>query len=95
MTEIQRHAIAAGFLHVLHVHNDLFERWMRIPKDDYTAIGELLKNEMGLAQAPDKDDLQAMAAYIDAHLKSDVAAIQEAHENAPKHVGFMTVTQQS
>lgn len=95
MTESQRHAVAAGFLHILHVHHDVYERWIKIPKDDAPAIGKLIQEEMGLAKAPDKADLDAMAAYIDAHLKEQTEAIRHTNSNAPHHVGFLVLTQQS
>lgn len=95
MTQSQQHAVAAGFIHILQTHHDVYERWIKIPKDDYTAIGKLIQQEVGLAQAPTKDDLHAMAAYIDSHLKEQTSAIQAANANAPHHVGFMIATQQS
>jgi hypothetical protein len=95
MTESQRHGIAAGFLHILQTHSDVYDRWIKIPKDDAAKIGALIREEMGLSQAPDAADLAAMASYIDAHLKTQVEKIQAANANAPKHVGFVLVTQQS
>ena len=95
MTESQRHGIAAGFLHILHAHHGVYERWIAIPKDDAAKIGGLIREELGLAHAPDKADLEAMAKYIDAHLKEQVGKIQEAHANAPKHVGLILAMQQS
>lgn len=95
MTESQRHGVAAGFLHVLQTHAQVYEKWMHIPKDDYKALGALIKEEMGLSAAPDASDLHAMATYIDAHLKGQVSAIQSANANAPRHVGFIAVMQQN
>jgi hypothetical protein len=94
MTESQRHGVAAGFLHILQTHHEVYERWMAIPKDDAARIGALIREEMSLAQAPDRADLEAMATYIDAHLKEHVDKIQEAHANAPRHVGMILLTQQ-
>lgn len=94
MTESQRHAAAAGFIHILQTHQEVYDRWIKIPKDDYAAIGKLIQDEVGLAKAPDETDLRAMAAYIDSHLKEQTQAIQRANSNAPKHVGFAVVTQQ-
>lgn len=95
MTESQRHAVAAGFLHILQTHHEVYERWVKIPKDDDAAIGKLIQDEMGLAKAPDKADLHAMATYIDSHLHDQVEKIQAANTNAPKHVGLIMATQQS
>jgi hypothetical protein len=95
MTETQRHAVAAGFLHVLQTKPDVYAQWMKIAKDDYAGIGKLIQDTMGLAQTPSKDDLNAMAAYVDAHLQDQVSAIQEADTNAPRHVGFMVLTTQN
>jgi hypothetical protein len=95
MTESQRHGIAAGFLHILQTHHDVYERWIVIPKDDAAKIGALIREEMHLASVPDAQDLAAMASYIDAHLKTQVEQIQAANANAPKHVGFVSSTQQS
>jgi hypothetical protein len=95
MTESQRHGIAAGFLHILQTHDDVYKRWMATPKNDAEKIGALIREEMGLKEAPDKPDLDAMAKYIDAHLKDQVEKIQAANKDAPKHVGLITVTQQN
>jgi hypothetical protein len=95
MTESQRHGVAAGFLHLLQTHHDVYDRWIKIPKDDAAQIGALIREEMGLSQAPDKADLEAMASYIDAHLKDQVEKIQAANTNAPKHVGLVLATQQN
>jgi hypothetical protein len=95
MTQSQQHAVAVGFLHILQAHQDVYERWIVIPKDDMVAIGALIQQEVGLAQAPEAADLQAMADYVDAHLKDQTAAIQSANSDAPKHVGFVVATQQS
>ncbi len=95
MTESQRHAVAAGFLHILHVHRDVYDKWIRIPKDDYAAIGKLIKEEMNLATAPDQADLHVMATYVDQHLKDQTSAIQAANANAPRHVGMIALMQQN
>ena len=89
MTESQRHAVAAGFLHILHAHPEVYERWIAIPQGDVAATGKLIHKELGLAQEPSSEDLEAMARYIDGHLKTQVEQIQAAHVNAPRHVGFI------
>ncbi len=95
MNDVQQRATAAGFIHALHTSPDLFKEWMDTKKDDDAAIGKLVQKTLGLAQAPDKQDLHAMAAYIDAHLKDDVAEFHAAHPSAPRHVGMVFLTQQS
>ena len=94
MTETQRHAVAAGFLHVLQTKPDVYAQWMKIAKDDYAGIGKLIQDTMGLAQAPGKDDLTEMANYVDAHLQTQVGQIQAADANAPRHVGFFVLMNQ-
>jgi hypothetical protein len=88
MTESQRHAVAAGFLHILHAHPEVYERW--ITKGDAATTAKLIQDELGLAQPPTKEDLEVMARYIDTHLKMQVEQIRAAHTNAPRHVGFFT-----
>lgn len=95
MMQSQQHAVAAGFIHILQTHHEVYERWIIVPKDDFAAIGKLIQDEVGLATAPDEPDLRAMAAYIDAHLKEQTQAIQSANSDAPKHIGFAALTQQS
>jgi hypothetical protein len=87
MTERQRHAVAAGFRHILHEHHEVYEQWMTIPKDDVVAMGALIREEIALAQTPSKDDLSAMARYIDANLKTQGAQIQAAYIT-PRHAGI-------
>jgi len=95
VTESQQHGVAAGFLHILQTHSQVYEKWMHIPKDDYLSIGTLIKEEMGLSTAPDVSDFHAMATYVDAQLKGQVSAIQSANANAPRHVGFLAAMQQN
>lgn len=95
MTDTQQRAVAAGFMHVLQTHADVYAQWEKIPKDDYAAIGKLIQDTMGLAQTPSQADIHAMASYVDAHLKEDVATVQAANANAPRHVGFIAMMQQS
>lgn len=95
MTDVQRRAIAAGFLHALQTTPALMNEWMSTPQHDSGAIGSLIQKTMGLAQAPNKDDLHAMAAYVDASLGEHVKAVQAQHPQAPSHVGFLFMTQQN
>jgi len=95
MTDVQRRATAAGFLHALQTTPELYTEWNAISKTDYAAIGALIQKTMGLAQAPSVEDLHAMAQYIDAHLGAQVSAIQAANADAPSHVGFITGMQQN
>ena len=94
MTETQQRAIAAGFLHALETSPDLYHEWQAIAKDNLDAIGALVQKTMGLQTAPTKSDLDAMANYVDAALKSNVASIQAANANAPRHVGFIVFLMQ-
>jgi hypothetical protein len=43
MTDVQRRATAAGFLHVLHTSPEVFNEWNPIKKDDYAALGKLIQ----------------------------------------------------
>ncbi len=95
MTDVQQRATAAGFLHALHTTPALYTEWNAIAKDNYAAIGALIQKTMGLAQAPSKDDLTAMATYIDAHLGDEVTALRASKPEAPAHVGFIAVMQQN
>ncbi|MGA7571403.1 MAG: hypothetical protein WBG27_04175 [Candidatus Aquilonibacter sp.] len=95
MNDVQQRAAAAGFIHALHTSPELFNEWMGTKKDDDVAIGKLVQKTLGLAQAPDKQDLHAMATYIDAHLKDEVTKFHAAHPTAPHHVGIAFLMQQS
>lgn len=95
MTETQQRAVAAGFLHALQSSPDLYAQWQGIAKDDFVAIGSLVQKTLGLHESPTKADLHAMASYVDANLKDQVAIVQAANENAPRHVGFIVLMQQS
>ena len=95
MTDVQRHATAAGFLHVLHTSPDVFKEWNAIKKDDYAALGKLIQKTVGLAETPSPADIQAMASYIDASLKEEAQKFHQAHADAPHHVGSIAMMQQS
>lgn len=95
MTDTQRRAVAAGFLHALQTSPDVYQEWSGIAKDNYAAIGALVQKTIGLSQAPSRDDIVAMAQYIDSHLQEHVTAIQAQHDDAPHHVGFMVLMQQN
>lgn len=95
MTDTQRRAVAAGFLHALQASPDVYQEWNGIAKDNYAAIGTLIQKTVGLAQAPSAADIQAMAQYVDAHLQQHVEAIRAEHDDAPHHVGFIGLMQQN
>jgi hypothetical protein len=95
MTDTQRRAVAAGFLHALSADPQLAQEWLSTPKDDSAAIGALIQKSMGLSQAPSSDDLHAMANYVESHLKSHAEAVQAVHPNAPRNVGFILLMQQN
>lgn len=95
MTDVQQRAVAAGFLHALQTTPALFKEWNAIAKDDNVAIGALIQKTMGLTQAPSKDDLHAMAAYIDSNLGDQVQALRQTHPETPAHVGVVTLMQQN
>jgi len=95
MNAVQHHAAAAGFLHALHTSPEVFKEWSDAKKDDHAAIGKLVQKTLGLAQTPGKSDLEAMAKYIDAHLKTEASAFHAAHPAAPHHVGVAFLMQQS
>lgn len=95
MNDLQQRATAVAFLHALQNSAELYNEWMSIPKDDDKAIGALVQRTLGLAQAPDCDDLHAMARYVDAELQTQVASFQQSNPNAPRHVGVMFLMQQN
>jgi hypothetical protein len=95
MNEVQRRAIAAGFLHAMQTTPALYSEWSNTNQSDDAAVGALIQKTMGLTQAPSKDDLHAMAQYIDGQLGAQVKSIQASNAGAPSHVGFIYVMQQS
>ena len=95
MNEISRRGAAVAFLHVLQTTPDVYAEWMDLAKDDPAAVGALIQRTLGLAQAPDGDDLRAMALYIDERLQAQVAELQQSNPNAPRHVGLVFLMQQS
>jgi len=95
MTDTQRRAVAAGFLHALQSSPDVYQEWSGIAKDNYAAIGALVQKTMGLSQAPTQQDIVAMAQYVDSNLQDHVDDIKAEHDDAPHHVGFMAMMQQN
>jgi hypothetical protein len=95
MTDSQRKAVAAGFLHALSVDQDVAKEWMATKKDDHAAVGALIQKTMGLATAPSTDDINAMAQYVDSHLKDHTEKIAQAHPGAAHAVGFIAIMQQN
>jgi hypothetical protein len=95
MNDIQQRATAAGFLHALHTSPEVYKEWSDAKQDDHAAVGKLVQKTVGLADAPGKSDLEAMAKYIDGHLKTEVGAFHAAHPAAPHHVGAVFLMQQS
>lgn len=94
MTDVQRRATAAGFLHVLHASPEVYNEWSPIKKDDYAALGKLIQKSVGLRETPSPEDIHAMATYVDAHLKDEAATFHQAHVDAPHHVGTFAMMQQ-
>lgn len=93
MTDSQRHAVAAGFVHILAKHANVYERYSKV-RGNPAAMGKLIQEEMALAHAPDEADLRAMETYIDEDLKEQTEAIRRANQNAPRQVGFVGGTTQ-
>jgi hypothetical protein len=95
MTNVQHHATAAGFLHVLHTSPEVFKEWNAVKKDDYAALGKLIQKTVGLAETPSTADIHAMATYIDGSLKEEAGKFHQAHADVPHHVGSIAMMQQS
>jgi 23S rRNA maturation-related 3'-5' exoribonuclease YhaM len=95
MTEVQRQATAAGFLHALHKSPEVFKEWTAAKKDDYATLGKLIQKSVGLAETPSVDDIHAMAKHVDANLKDEAAAFHAAHPQAEHLVGSIAFMQQS
>lgn len=95
MTDVQRQATAAGFLHVLHRSPDVFKEWSAAKKNDYPALGKLIQKTVGLSETPSATDIHAMAAHVDAHLKDEAKSFAAAHPEAQHHVGVIAMMQQS
>jgi hypothetical protein len=95
MTDVQRQATAAGFLHVLQQSPEVFNEWDKVKKDDYAALGHLVRKTVGLSETPNKDDIQAMAKHIAARLKDETAKFHQAHAGVEHHVGTIAMMQQS
>jgi 23S rRNA maturation-related 3'-5' exoribonuclease YhaM len=95
MTDVQRQATAAGFLHVLRKSPDVFKEWNAAKKDDYGTLGKLIQKSVGLAETPNSADIHAMAKYVDKDLKTEADAFAKAHPNAEHHVGGIALMQQS
>ena len=95
MTDVQRRAAAAGFLHVLHASPEVYNEWTPIKKNDYAALGKLIQKTVGLHETPSTEDIHAMASYVNAHLKDEAANFHQTHPDAPHHVGIFAMMQQN
>jgi hypothetical protein len=95
MTEIQRRATAAGFMHVLQNSKEVFDEWKSAKKDDYATLGKLIQKSVGLAETPTTADFHAMASYVDAHLKTEANAFAAAHPDVEHHVGTIGLMTQN
>ncbi|GAC1392919.1 MAG: hypothetical protein NVSMB31_11620 [Vulcanimicrobiaceae bacterium] len=92
MTEVQRRAAVAGFIHALKTSPDVLKEWVATPKHDDKAIGALIQKTLGLAQAPNRADIEAMEKHADEALEPHVKAAQES-AGVPRSVGFFLATQ--
>lgn len=86
MANVQHAAIAAGFMHALH-DPETFAKWQAV-RNDPAAIGKLMQETLGLAQAPSAADIEAMREYAETHLRDQHEKIKEQNEDAPHTVGF-------
>ncbi|MDP9017636.1 MAG: hypothetical protein M3N19_04890 [Candidatus Eremiobacteraeota bacterium] len=96
MTPEQHEGIVAGFLHLLDRSESVRKNWLdtiqknaqKSPPERAEALGELVKDTLGLAQAPTAHDIQKMLEHANSVLQDRVAKIK-AHGDVPQTVGSM------
>ncbi len=86
MATTKQKAIAAGFLHALR-DPQVFSKW-QAAKQDPDKLRGLVKDTMGLDQAPTVDDMNAMKTHAESALKPEHEALLKEQPNAPHAVGF-------
>ncbi|MHB8147617.1 MAG: hypothetical protein ACYDGM_10220 [Vulcanimicrobiaceae bacterium] len=95
MKDIQRRAVAAGFVHALAQSRETLAEWSRLPKSDAAAVGAFIQKTIGLASAPSAEDLSAMSSYVQSDLQSQVKSVQAQDADVVNHTGIIVLTQQS
>ena len=94
MNDIQRRAVAAGFVHALTCSREALEEWSRLPKSDAAAVGAFIQKTLGLAAAPSTDDLEAMSSYVQSDLQAQVKSVQAQDVDVVNHTGSFMMMQQ-
>ncbi|HUZ48904.1 MAG TPA: hypothetical protein VMW12_04065 [Candidatus Dormibacteraeota bacterium] len=94
MNDVQRQAVAAGFIHALGQSSDTLARWSAIAKNDHVVVGAFIQETLGLAEPPSADDLSSMSSHVQRNLQPQVSAIQEQNEDVVNHVGSFMMMQQ-
>ncbi len=94
MNDIQRRAVAAGFVHALAQSREALTEWSRLSKSDPALVGMFIQKTLGLAIAPSTEDLATMSSYIQSDLQAQVKAVQEQDADVVNHAGTIALMQQ-
>lgn len=94
MTDVQRRAIAAGFIHALAQSHETLAAWSQVSKTDATAVGAFIQKTLGLASAPSAEDLSTMSTYVQGNLQEQVKAVQAQDPETASHRGIFVAAQQ-
>ncbi len=95
MNDIQRRAVAAGFVHAIAHSREALEEWSRLSKSDAASVGAFVQKTLGLASAPSTEDLSAMSSYVQSDLQTQVKAVQAQDADVVSHTGLIVLMQQS
>lgn len=89
MTAQQIKNVAAGFVHVLIKHPEVYDAWVPVARSgDVAGIGKFLQETMHLQSTPTSADIEAMDSHLGTSMQEDVAAFREARPDAPVVVGI-------
>ncbi|GAC1356020.1 MAG: hypothetical protein NVSMB31_16590 [Vulcanimicrobiaceae bacterium] len=99
MTPEQHEGIVAGFLHLLDRSESVRKTWLETLQKNASksvaernaALGELVKDTLGLAETPTADDMRKMLEHANTVLQERVAKVK-GHSDVPQTVGTMFST---
>ena len=77
MNDIQCQAVAAGFVHALKQSGELRNELVSAREQGLAEIGGLIQKTLGLQSPPSAADFEAMRAYTEAALTSQLTDLRQ------------------